>query len=67
MKIKDSGLTKQEVRYLQYITESDDPQKALDMWLKYAGWYECGRTRKQVPIEARLKRVKKLASKMRLH
>lgn len=67
MKIKDSGLTKQEVRYLQYITESDDPQKALDMWLKYAGWYECGMTSKQVSIEARINRAKKLASKMKFH
>ena len=67
MKVKESGLTNHELRYLCYITESTDPQKALDQWLKYAGWYECGLTSKQVPIETRIKRAKKLASKIRFH
>lgn len=67
MKIKDSGLTPQEIRYLKYITENPNAQQALDQWMKYAGWYECGLTSKQIPIEARLHRIKKLASKMQFH
>ena len=67
MKIKDSGLTQNEIKYLQYITEQTNPQQALDQWLKYAGWYECGLTSKQVSIDTRLKRAKKLASRMQFH
>lgn len=67
MKIKDSGLTQNEIKYLQYITEQNNPQHALDQWLKYAGWYECGMTSKQVSIEMRIKRAKKLASRMQFH
>ena len=60
---KSAPMTEREKRYLRLLTQQANNQKALTEFCKYVGWYEVHpQLSKQHPLQARIARLKHLAS-----
>ena len=67
--VKEAGLSKAETLYLKKLTQKNDPQEALDKYMKYTGWNtkkklvdgKLAYVYSQSPVSKRIADIKKMS------